>query len=176
MIGKSLIRVILVLQILAALLFLANFFGDVSGIYNLTVTWRMHELIELGSIVSMVIGSCAALILLIRTMDRNTVVEEQLKIASGDFYQMLDEKFAEWDLTAAEREVALLSLKGFSVAEVAEMRGKSLGTIKAQNASLYRKAEVTGRAQLMASLMEDLLDHAVTEETSTDDRPIQQTI
>ena len=47
------------------------------------------------------------------------------------------------------------------VAEVADMRGKSLGTIKAQNASLYRKAGVTGRAQLMASLMEDLLDHAI---------------
>ena len=169
-------QVLLVLQVLAAIAYIVEFFGEIFGIYALNAPWEIRELIELGSIISLVIGSCAALFLLTRTMKRNQIVEEQLKVASGDFYELLNNKFSEWGLSDTEKEVALMSLKGFSIAEVASLRGKSEGTIKAQNASLYRKAGVSGRAQLMASLMEDLLDNAVAEQAAENDHPVQQAV
>ena len=171
--GRNLIRSLLILQVLAALIYIIELVGELLGIRSLTVSWEVHELIELGTVISLLIGSAAAFYAMTSLARRNEEVESQLKVASGEFFEVLESRFDQWDLTIAEREVGLMSLKGFSVAEVAEMRGKSLGTIKAQNASLYRKAGVSGRAQLMASLMEDLLDNAVISQAGNDDNPVQ---
>jgi len=172
-VGRFFIPTVLVLQIIAAIVYIGELAGELFGIRALTVSWEVHELIELGTVISLIIGSSAAFYVMTTVLRRNQAVEDQLKVASGEFFTVLEARFEDWELTQSEREVALLSLKGFSVAEVAEMRGKSLGTIKAQNASLYRKAGVSGRAQLMASLMEDLLDNAVLAETTADASTIQ---
>ncbi|MEM0976432.1 MAG: helix-turn-helix transcriptional regulator [Pseudomonadota bacterium] len=172
-----LIRGLLLIQVVAALVYLAQFSDDVFRINALNISWEVHEFIEVGTVLSLIIGSTCSLYVLISVRRRNEVVESQLKVAAGQFEAVLQSKFQEWGLSEKEKEVALLSLKGFSVAEVADMRAKSLGTIKSQNASVYRKAGVSGRAQLMASLMEDLLDHAVaqharkTEEDNDDPDP-----
>lgn len=69
----------------------------------------------------------------------------------------IDEQFKRWNLTEAEREVALLLLKGLSLKEVAQVRSTSERTIRAQARALYGKAGVTGRASLSAFFLEDLL-------------------
>ena len=55
------------------------------------------------------------------------------------------ERFDDWALTPAERDVALFALKGLSLAEIARLRSTSQGTVKAQTNAIYRKAGVTGR-------------------------------
>lgn len=65
--------------------------------------------------------------------------------------------FGRWNFTDAEREVALLLLKGLSTKEVAAVRATSERTIRAQAAALYAKAGLTGRAALSAFFLEDLL-------------------
>ena len=69
----------------------------------------------------------------------------------------IDAQFARWNFTEAEREVALLLLKGLSVKEISAVRATSERTIRAQSASLYSKAGLTGRAALSAFFLEDLL-------------------
>ena len=69
----------------------------------------------------------------------------------------IDTQFSRWNFTEAEREVALLLLKGLSVKEIAAVRATSERTIRAQSASLYSKAGLTGRAALSAFFLEDLL-------------------
>jgi len=69
----------------------------------------------------------------------------------------IDEQFKRWNLTEAEREVALLLLKGLSLKEVAQVRSTSERTIRAQARALYGKAGVAGRASLSAFFLEDLL-------------------
>jgi DNA-binding CsgD family transcriptional regulator len=69
----------------------------------------------------------------------------------------IDVQFARWNLTEAEREVALLLLKGLSLKEVAAVRATSERTIRVQARSLYSKAGLTGRAALSAFFLEDLL-------------------
>lgn len=71
--------------------------------------------------------------------------------------EAIDEQFNRWNLTEAEREVALLLLKGLSLKEIAQVRSTSERTIRAQAQSLYGKAGVTGRAALSAFFLEDLL-------------------
>lgn len=69
----------------------------------------------------------------------------------------IDEQFTLWNLTEAEREVALLLLKGLSLKEIAQVRATSERTIRAQARALYAKAGLSGRAALSAFFLEDLL-------------------
>jgi len=71
--------------------------------------------------------------------------------------EAIDGQFSRWNLTEAEREVALLLLKGLSLKEIAAVRATTERTIRAQARSLYTKAGVTGRAALSAFFLEDLL-------------------
>lgn len=69
----------------------------------------------------------------------------------------IDEQFARWELSPAEREVALLLLKGLSHKEIAQVRAVSETTVRQQAGSLYRKAGLSGRNDLAAFFLEDLL-------------------
>lgn len=69
----------------------------------------------------------------------------------------INEQFSRWNLTEAEREVALLLLKGLSIKEIASVRATSERTIREQARSIYTKAGLTGRAALSAFFLEDLL-------------------
>jgi DNA-binding CsgD family transcriptional regulator len=71
--------------------------------------------------------------------------------------QAIDQQFARWTLTAAEREVALLMLKGLSHKEVAALRETSERTVRQQALSVYRKSGLGGRTELAAFFLEDLL-------------------
>ncbi len=69
----------------------------------------------------------------------------------------IDEQFASWGLTAAESQVALFLLKGLSLKEIANMREVSERTVRQQAQSVYRKAGLSGRADLSAFFLEDLM-------------------
>jgi DNA-binding NarL/FixJ family response regulator len=69
----------------------------------------------------------------------------------------IDRQFDRWELTPAEREVALLLLKGFSHKEIAGFRDVSDRTVRQQAHAVYNKADVSGRAELSAFFLEDLL-------------------
>ncbi|MGH8557920.1 MAG: response regulator transcription factor, partial [Methylococcales bacterium] len=69
----------------------------------------------------------------------------------------IDSQFSRWNLTEAEREVALLLLKGLSQKEIAVVRAVSERTVREQARSIYAKAGLTGRAGLSAFFLEDLL-------------------
>jgi DNA-binding CsgD family transcriptional regulator len=65
-------------------------------------------------------------------------------------------QFTRWALTEAERETALLLLKGLSHKEIARARGTSDATARQQAAAIYHKAGVNGRSELAAFFLEDL--------------------
>jgi DNA-binding CsgD family transcriptional regulator len=69
----------------------------------------------------------------------------------------IDAQFDRWSLTPAEREVALLLLKGLSHKEIAVVRDASVLTVRQQARSVYNKANLSGRAALSAFFLEDLL-------------------
>jgi DNA-binding CsgD family transcriptional regulator len=69
----------------------------------------------------------------------------------------IESQFSRWSLTEAEREVALLLLKGLSQKEIATVRAVSERTVREQSRAIYAKAGLTGRAALSAFFLEDLL-------------------
>lgn len=66
-------------------------------------------------------------------------------------------QFNHWDLTAAEQDVALMLLKGFSLKEISQIRKVSERTTRQQATTIYGKAGISGRAGLSAFFLEDLL-------------------
>ena len=69
----------------------------------------------------------------------------------------IDAQFDRWDLTDAEREVAMLMLKGLSHREIGAVRDTSERTVRQQAQAIYRKANLSGRTALSAFFLEDLL-------------------
>ena len=69
----------------------------------------------------------------------------------------IDAQLDRWGLSAAEKDVALLLLKGLSHKEVADVRGVGEATVRQQARALYKKAGLSGRSDLAAFFLEDLL-------------------
>ncbi len=69
----------------------------------------------------------------------------------------IQKQFDAWQLTPAEAEVGLLMLKGLSHGEIAQLRNASERTIRDQARAVYRKSGVSGRTELSAFFLEDLL-------------------
>ena len=109
-----------------------------------------------------VIGLTLSIIFILREyrhmLHRNRRVERKLEAATGAFTGMMEDQFRRWGLTAAEHDVALMSVKGLSVGDIATLRQTAPGTVKAQCAAIYRKAGVSNRAEMISVLIEDLID------------------
>ncbi|MFN2315674.1 MAG: LuxR C-terminal-related transcriptional regulator [Gemmatimonadales bacterium] len=69
----------------------------------------------------------------------------------------VDRQFAEWHLTQAERETALMLLKGFSLMQIARLAGRSERTVRQHAVAVYRKSGLAGRAELSGYFLGDLL-------------------
>lgn len=139
-----------VLQIVCMVIFLGDILSEREEI-------TAHTITEGLALFGLAVGSFLAVRELYRILQRNQRVEQALDVATGAFQVVLERHFDNWGLTAAERDVALLSIKGTSLSDIARMRHTREGTIKAQNAAIYRKAGVTSRAELVTLLIEDLV-------------------
>jgi DNA-binding CsgD family transcriptional regulator len=71
--------------------------------------------------------------------------------------EALDQQFDRWNLTPAEKEVALLLLKGLSHKEIAEIRSVTEATARQQARAVYKKGGLSGRHDLAAFFLEDLM-------------------
>lgn len=69
----------------------------------------------------------------------------------------IDGQFDAWELTPAEREVALFLLKGHSHKAIAKETGRSAQTVRQHASEVYRKSDLSGRAELAAFFLEDLM-------------------
>ena len=92
-----------------------------------------------------------------KLVEENNKYKEQSKSYIEGLSFTIDKQLSEWELSKSEKEVAFLLLKGFSLKEVAELRGTAEKTARTQSASIYAKAGLANRAQLSAFFLEDLL-------------------
>jgi DNA-binding CsgD family transcriptional regulator len=69
----------------------------------------------------------------------------------------IEAQFARWSLTPTEKEVALLLLKGLGHKEAAAVLDRSERTVRQHSVAVYRKSGLSGRAELAAFFLEDLL-------------------
>ncbi|NBD30818.1 MAG: helix-turn-helix transcriptional regulator [Alphaproteobacteria bacterium] len=154
------IMVVLVVQVLCAAFFVWTILESLLGLPP--IGWQAYELIQIGAALGLVLGIVMAGVALRRAHLRTARMEQKLRVASGAFLELMQDRFEEWGLTPAEMDVALFSIKGMSTAEIASLRQTSEGTVKAQTNAIYRKAGVSGRPQLLSLFIEDLMDGAVS--------------
>lgn len=69
----------------------------------------------------------------------------------------IDQQLTRWNLTVAEKEVTFLLLKGLGFKEIAAVRNTSERTARAQSTAIYAKSGLSGRTELAAFFLEDLL-------------------
>lgn len=79
------------------------------------------------------------------------------RLALRGLGEAVDRQFVLWGLTPAEREVALLLLKGYSHKQVARASGRNERTARQHASAVYRKAGLSGRAELAAFFLDDLM-------------------
>ena len=142
----------LLLQILAAVFFVGDALADVID-GNLGPHLYFEILVALALSFGVGLGALA----LRQTLEDMRTQEAALASARGALGDVIAAQFTDWGLTPAERDVAFLALKGLDVAEIAELRGRAAGTVRAQLTRIYSKAGVSGRAQFAAWFVEDLL-------------------
>ena len=153
------------LQAVCALFFLSDVFGDLLGLPESQNA--MGDTMEGVVTFALVLGTLFTGWELRNSMHREARMRQQIGVASGAFADILQKQFDAWSLTEAEQAVALLGIKGYAIADIARMRDTKEGTIKAQNAAIYRKAGVSGRLQLLSHFVEDLMDDSLLAPTAS---------
>jgi len=137
------------------------------------LSWReiLFELIEPALIVTTAVGAVQLLARTQRQRDEQLSLIRDLSVARAEGAQWrsdmrdllkglgeaINSQFDRWALTPAEREVALLMLKGLSHKEIAVVRETSERTVRQQAMAIYGKANLSGRAALSAFFLEDML-------------------
>lgn len=149
---------ILVLQTGCAIVFASDIILTVMGVPYAPLPWAYREILELAAAIGLILGAILGAFVLRASLRRTKEAENALRAASGAFMELVEDHFNDWGLTAAERDVALFALKGLSIAEIADLRSTSQGTVKAQTNAIYRKAGVSGRPQLLSMFVDELLD------------------
>ena len=66
----------------------------------------------------------------------------------------------QWGLSLAEADVAIFVVKGFSNAEIADMRGCAIATVKSQLGRIYSKSGLESRYQLIAFVTDEVCQMA----------------
>lgn len=137
-----------------------------------------HVLAEVGVVVVGLVGSAFIARQLVLRLRRARAAEAEVQTLAGRLKateaeaarwraeagdllaglgSAIDQQFERWSLSPAEKEVALLLLKGLSHKELAEVRSVTEATARQQARAVYKKAGLSGRNDLAAFFLEDLL-------------------
>lgn len=147
-----LVAVVVVVQAVAAMFFMADALGDLSEA-GLTRHVVIEALVAFALVAGVVLGAWHLRILLAQAERR----EQALIVARGALSDHINTCFREWGLTAAESDVALFALKGCDAAQIAELRGAAPETVRAQLSQIYAKAGVSSQAGLVSLFLDELL-------------------
>ena len=154
--GAGPVFVLLAFQILCTLILLVDVTMEVRQ-----AGWRLlsdlHLMPELFAVLGLGVSTGFVALVLRRMRARQARLEQGLSVAAGALAGLIESYFTTWGLTAAEQDVATFTIKGYAIAEIATLRGSAEGTIKTHLNAIYRKAGVSGRAQLTSLLIEDLM-------------------
>ncbi|MCB1330055.1 MAG: LuxR family transcriptional regulator [Maritimibacter sp.] len=145
---------VILVQALTALFFLVDVITDFVEDGTLD---DFHTWLELVATIALIGGVLYLMIELRQVMNRMATLDRSVRAARGEMSEVIDTFFTDWGLTASERDVALMVLKGIDNETIASLRGTAPGTVRAQCTSVYAKAGVDGRAQLFSVFMEELL-------------------
>lgn len=146
------ISILVALQALACAFFLADLVGDIAA-DGLGLHLLAEGMAAIALLVAVVLGALQVRGLIAAARRDQAAIA----VAQGALADLIRLRFDEWQLTAAEADVALFALKGCDIAEIAGLRGSAAGTVRAQLARVYAKADVDSQSALIALFLEELI-------------------
>lgn len=152
---------LILLQALCALFFIGDVIEDfhAGGQFN-----DPHLLLESVAAVALIGGVILLMIELRGLLSRMYDMQTGLEIAHGQLAEIVAGFFDDWNLTNAERNVAIMILKGLDNNAIAQVRNTAPGTVRAQTTSIYAKSASDGRAQFISLFVEELLAGSISSE------------
>lgn len=146
--------------------------GTIDLILDAPTNWiSLHVLFELGMIAAALVSATAlwlgwwrahrTVIEMARSLEERRAERDAWRASAEKALEGLgraiDRQFDAWGLTPAEREVALLLLKGHGHKQIAGLTGRSERTVRQHAVTAYGKAGLGGRAELAAFFLQDLM-------------------
>lgn len=153
----SLIYAVLGFQVVSTLFFLYELWGEVLGLRHQPLPWNFQEITQILASVGLISGVIVTAIFLRRSHAVIKRLDQQIGAVSGNYESQLRDLFSDWELSQSEREITIYAMKGFSNAEIAELRGTSKSTVKSQMNAIDRKTSFMNRQQLISFLVEELI-------------------
>lgn len=145
---------LITLQVICAVFFVGDVIADAET-FSAQI-WHMAP--EIAATTGMISALIVEVLVLLAMLRKEAMMERSLGVAAGALGQLMEEYFLQWGLTPSEQDIAAFTIKGFSIAEIAELRGSAEGTVKTHLNAIYRKSGMQGRGQLVSLLIEDLLN------------------
>ena len=148
----------IVAQLICGVILILEFALDFVDEWIPIFTEPAHTILEILEIISVIV-LCALSFFVLR-YQRLELHKQQRQIRSLtlDFSVLIGESLAEYKLTKSEREVAWLSIKGYSNKEIAQLRKVSEPTIKKHLSTIYEKYDVNNRSEFLCELLDKVLD------------------
>lgn len=150
------------LMALAAMFFFQDVVVDIREHFEASQVYMLGELIhlvfEITAVAALTFGLIDSVKYTRSLKERAERQSQSLYHLKQDFDSLVTAKFSTWGLTPAERDVALLLLRGLPSDKIADLRKVTLGTIKVQAHSVLQKAGVSSRVELMSLFMDEFID------------------
>lgn len=137
-----------------------NFWGEVLGFRTQPLPFVFEEIAQIGASIALLTGIIVTIVFMRRSQAVIDKLDQQIGAVSGGFDAQLGKLFRDWDLSRSEEEIAIYAIKGFSNAEIGAFRGTTAATVKSQMNAIYRKTGFANRQQLIAFMVEELLEGA----------------
>lgn len=147
---------LILLQAGCAGFFLLDVIADLRA-SGVTIEVDAHLVTELLATLTLIAAILIEARYLIRQLRREAYLQRSVSAASSALHDVIEAHFDDWGLTRAEHDVATLLIKGFSISEIAELRGSAVGTVKAQLNAVYRKSGTRNHAELLGLFIEELM-------------------
>lgn len=148
------------LAVILAQVFCAGFFAiDVMADFSDSeAELNSHLYVETLATLTLALAVVLETRQLMGLLRREAHLEDRVRQQEMTVHQLIEESFKRWSLSPAEYDVAMFLFKGLNATEIAQIRGTSEGTVKAQCSAVYRKAGVQNRAELLMAVMDSLYD------------------
>ena len=158
--------------LLAVVLVVIMVGGTIDLVLDAPTDWlSFHVLFELGMIVAALVSATAlwlgwwrsrqAVVAMARSLEERRAERDAWRASAekalDGLGRAIDRQFDAWGLTPAEREVALLILKGHGHKQIAGLTGRSERTVRQHAVTVYGKEGLGGRAALAAFFLQDLM-------------------
>jgi DNA-binding NarL/FixJ family response regulator len=164
--NRVILNAVIAGMMLALVFFLFDVVFDLRDHFSEGISYSIDEAIHLvfesGAVLALFFGMVSLFKYNSFLRDQNVKAQTQLSALKLDFDEYVRNQFSKWELTVAEKDVALLLLRGLNTSDIADLRSVSVGTIKVQAHNIFGKSGVSSRVEFMALFMDEFIDIGIS--------------